>query len=340
MPDPANDPSGILNHVLERFQSLDVTGEIMIQDAHYKGTPNSDIHRGRWRRRDDKLVAVRQLRSYGFSDLTELHKSIALELRLWARLSHPNVLPLLGYCLNFGPYPALISEWMENGTVLEYLEKNKLADRFQMIQGVASGLHYLHEHDVVHSDLKCANVVVSPQGVPLLMDFGLSRLLVISSVIKTTKEMGGTLRWMARECFTGSDDDTLEERPTIATKETDIWALGVTAMEIITGELPYASAKSSGQIVADVISGKLPYKRAQGMDERLWRICAQCWSPIPSARPSMFEVVRALQGMQKTEEKCSQLIRGGMKSSIENVIQKFSTSSRWEVYCGSSVRRQ
>ena len=56
-----------------------------------------------------------------------MNQSIAEELRIWASLDHPNLLPLKGYvCIpEWGPYPAFVSDWMENGTVDRYIKDNQ-----------------------------------------------------------------------------------------------------------------------------------------------------------------------------------------------------------------------
>ena len=62
---------------------------------------------------------------YIFYEVSHFHgiKYLARELEVWARLHHPNILPLLGYTTDTAIYPALISEWMPNGTVLQYCLK-------------------------------------------------------------------------------------------------------------------------------------------------------------------------------------------------------------------------
>ena len=103
-----------------------------------------------------------------------MNYNIAEEPRIRASLDHPNLLPLKGYvCIpEWGPYPAFVSDWMENGTVDRYIKENQNVDslllvRFplltpwaklndiQQVKGIVAGLQYLHSRNVVHSDLKC-----------------------------------------------------------------------------------------------------------------------------------------------------------------------------------------
>jgi len=79
------------------------------------------------------------------------------EVRLWLKLKHPNVLPLLGFFLEgSNAIPNLVSEWMKNGTVTTYMQtRNPSATEMcTMVYGIASGLDYLHRNETVHSDLK------------------------------------------------------------------------------------------------------------------------------------------------------------------------------------------
>ncbi|OCB92096.1 kinase-like protein [Sanghuangporus baumii] len=120
---------------------------------------------------------------------------LAKEIRVWSGLYHRNVLPLLGYVIE-GEYPSLISEWMENGTVSRYMRKHPKTDLLQMILGIARGLEYIHGQGVIHSDIKAS--------------FGET----------SAHRVKGTVRWMAREL--------LEDPQAVHSKESDIWAFGMT----------------------------------------------------------------------------------------------------------------
>lgn len=96
-------------------------------------------------------------------------KAIAKEIKICSSLSHPNIVTFLGFMIERG-YPLLISEWIENGTLEEFLEANIRAQIGHIVRwlitikaldssnaqalGIAKGLKYLHDLDVIHSDLK------------------------------------------------------------------------------------------------------------------------------------------------------------------------------------------
>ena len=110
-------------------------------------------------------------------------QNLGREVRLWSKLDHPNVLPLLGYFFEGSkPIPNLVSEWMKNGTLIEYM-RDRLLDALEMcrivrffsissasqierdlhrkICEIASGLHYIHtEHNMIHADLKGVGLVL------------------------------------------------------------------------------------------------------------------------------------------------------------------------------------
>lgn len=134
----------------------------------------------------------------------------------------------------------LVSKWMENGTAFEYVKKHPTADVFQLVQGIAHGLEYLHDSNVVHSDIKSVcdpgksvpcynniniykdNVLVSDAGIPQICDFGLSRLTAASLHQTTTDSLRGSIRWLSFEFLNGGEYQNKH------TKETDVWAFGMT----------------------------------------------------------------------------------------------------------------
>ncbi|EJD03396.1 kinase-like protein, partial [Fomitiporia mediterranea MF3/22] len=142
------------------------------------------------------------------------------ELYIWSRLSHENVLPLQGFALDKG-FPIVISEWMANGTLREYLKKHPGCSVEDMILGITNGVDYLHKQNVVHSDLKADNVLINRDGHPVICDFGISRMVSATAAFAATTSGGfkGSVRWMARELILNGHH----------TRESDVWAFGMTA---------------------------------------------------------------------------------------------------------------
>ncbi|KIJ24293.1 hypothetical protein M422DRAFT_184590, partial [Sphaerobolus stellatus SS14] len=145
------------------------------------------------------------------------------EYLISASLSHFNVLPFLGYSNSFPPgnlfeVPALISPWMRNGTLLRYLGSNpdhnkppwfvfQLVDmHLQCLLGVANDINYLHQHNVVHGDIRAVcKILVSEEGFPCITDFRLPRTIRESEIgLTTMSEAAGSLRWMAPELLQGN----------------------------------------------------------------------------------------------------------------------------------------
>jgi len=165
-------------------------------------------------------VAIRRMRII-LQKERKFAKQMVREIRIWNRIDHPNILPMMGYIIESkdGAFPALVTPWMKDGTLREYLAANPEAQVIDLTDGVANGMEYLHSKEIVHADLKADNVLVSPTGKALVADFGISVLLSASQTLSTTTGgVKGSIRWMAKELFDGSN----------SSKESDVWAFGMT----------------------------------------------------------------------------------------------------------------
>ncbi|CAE6434342.1 unnamed protein product [Rhizoctonia solani] len=147
-------------------------------------------------------VAIKAWRTnaLGNCDYKTLKRS-GRELYCWSRMDHPNIHRLQGVIMLRGQYLGMVSEWMDNGNLHEYIRKHPDADRFKLCVDIASGLEYMHSTNTVHGDLKAANVLVSSDGVAKLSDFDFSVMSEMTSLgfSESSNLRTGSLRWMAPE---------------------------------------------------------------------------------------------------------------------------------------------
>ncbi|CAE6470757.1 unnamed protein product [Rhizoctonia solani] len=136
----------------------------------------------------------------------------------------------------------MISPWMDNGNLSQYVKSRPDVDRWALCIQVAEGLAYIHGIGMVHGDMKATNILVSDDGVVKIGDFGNSVLEECSlRCTATTKVGGGTIRWMARELLvpghqpgTPVDEDVHEGAITTPevdrNTKTDVYSLGMTIL--------------------------------------------------------------------------------------------------------------
>jgi len=233
---------------------------------------------------------VKQIRAFLRKD-PSLAKKLAKEIRIWAKLNHDNVLPLLGYFTEGDNLmPALVSEWMEKGTLHDFMKSFPRCGivACNMLRDIALGLAYLHSKEVIHADMKSHNVLISPSGTPLLADFGLSLALSQSqsTMGTTTASTKGTVRWMAIELFPTISGDP----PSNHDEKSDVWAFGMVVYELLTWGVPYKSKRNDVAVMMAIVNGELPEKPEDDNKSRmfnaLWELCCSCWQRNSESRPS------------------------------------------------------
>jgi len=247
---------------------------------------------------DSAQVAVKMLRipslenEYGDKTIKRLKR----EARVWRSLNHRNIVPLLGL-VSGKSGPGLVSPWYSYGNILQYIQVPNVR-REPLCEDVASGLRYLHEQDppIVHGDLKGDNVVVGMDGRAALCDFGLSIILDGGPTGFTSSTIGGTIRFLAQEQLSLSDN------PGSRSPSSDVYAYTCTYAEIMTGEPPFAWYRTPPPIIQAICQGDLPYKIDRIISDHDLSFLQFGWNPKPADRPTIAEICQALGMLQLAED--------------------------------------
>ncbi|KAJ8583885.1 kinase-like protein, partial [Rhizopogon salebrosus TDB-379] len=217
------------------------------------------------------------------------------ELKVWSRLKHDCILPLWGVANDFGPYPAMICPWVDNGTLTNFLEcrQDMLSsqDKFSLLKDITLGLQYLHSNSIVHGDLTGSNVLIGSNGRACLADFGLSTMILeFTGPSYLTSTIGGNIRWAAAELFEVPEDEGIVAAVPLST-ECDIYSFGSITLQVLTCKVPYYNVKGDNVVLGQVIRGKKPEPpKGSHIAPAHWEFIQQCWLPRTS-RPSISEIV-------------------------------------------------
>ncbi|KAF9649111.1 kinase-like protein [Thelephora ganbajun] len=206
----------------------------------------------------------------------------------------------------------MVSEWMENGNINQFIEKDRHANRAVLVPDVANGLKYLHDLRIVHGDLKGANILINKDRRACIADFGLTTITGVvthaaarssqASLISNESLMsftaGGTYRWMSPELLDPERFGIPQSEDNRPTRQSDCYALGMVIYEVLCGHHPYVEIQSDFLVVNTIMEGVRPEKPVGatrlGFTEGLWRILESCWLEDRSERPSVKNILPCL----------------------------------------------
>ncbi len=187
--------------------------------------------------RDDqqfqKRVAIKMLRP-GFYTAEIVHR-FRNERQTLAALDHPNIVKLLDGGSTDSGLPYLVMDYVEGAPIDQFCRVNLLSirSRLQLFLTVSAAVQYAHKNLVIHRDLKPGNILITKDGVPRLLDFGIAKLLnpefLETPLITRTESRPMTLEYASPEQVRGEP----------VTESSDIYSMGVLLYELLAGRRPY-----------------------------------------------------------------------------------------------------
>ncbi|GFY89811.1 protein kinase superfamily protein [Actinidia rufa] len=258
------------------------------------------------------VVAVKKLNSESMQGFEEWQS----EINFLGRLSHPNLVKLLGYCWEEDEL-LLVYEFMQKGSLENHLFGRGSAVqslpwdiRIKILIGAAQGLSFLHasEKQVIYRDFKASNILLDGSYNAKISDFGLAKLGPSASKSHVTTRVMGTSGYAAPEY--------------VATGhlyvKSDVYGFGVVLVEMLTGLRAVDTNRPSGKhnlvewikpylsdrrklknIMDSHLEGKYPSKAAP----QIAQLALYCLGPEPKTRPSMKEVVEKLEHIGTSTDK-------------------------------------
>ncbi|XP_010453809.1 PREDICTED: receptor-like kinase LIP1 [Camelina sativa] len=269
----------------------------------YKGTLQST----------GQLVAVKQLDKHGLHG----NKEFQAEVLSLAKLEHPNLVKLIGYCAD-GDQRLLVFEYVSGGSLQDHLYEQKPGEkpmdwitRMKIAFGAAQGLDYLHDKvnpPVIYRDLKASNILLDAEFYPKLCDFGMHNLEpgTGDSLFLSSRVMD-TYGYSAPEYTRGED----------LTVKSDVYSFGVVLLELITGRRAIDTTKPNDE--QNLVAWAQPIfrdpKRYPDMADPLMKknfserglnqavaITSMCLQEEPTARPLISDVTVALSFLSMSTE--------------------------------------
>ncbi|KAL8540674.1 hypothetical protein ACS0TY_002058 [Phlomoides rotata] len=189
-----------------------------------------------------KEVSLLDQGSQGQESIIQLEQ----EISLLKQFQHENVVRYLGTDRDDAKLYIFL-ELVTKGSLAKLYEKYQLRDSQVSVytRQILSGLNYLHCRNVVHRDIKCANILVDVSGSVKLTDFGLAKATKLNDI----KSCKGTPFWMAPEVVNRKNHGY--------GRAADIWSLGCTVLEMLTGQIPYSHLEGM-QALFRIGRGELP----------------------------------------------------------------------------------
>ncbi|MCY7352588.1 MAG: protein kinase [Cytophagaceae bacterium] len=193
----------------------------------------------------ERTVAVKMLHPHLLSQglFMERFRNEALIL---ARLNHPN-LAVLFNLLKEGTDQFMVMEYIEGESLEKLIQKAGAlppAVAAELVRQGLEGLHHAHRKGILHRDIKPANLMVTPEGVVKLMDFGIARVAGGERLTQINRVVG-TLEYMAPELLQGQE-------PSPAS---DVYAMGILLYELLSGKVPFAS-RTDQQLMQAILHDK------------------------------------------------------------------------------------
>ncbi|AYU75944.1 protein kinase, putative [Leishmania donovani] len=291
--------------------------QMLLDDSDLEGwTPLKTIGKGSFGAvytallRNGRTVCCKVI-ELGTVESEEEMEKLRNEIALMRRLRHPNCVQYYGSLedkvqntLN------IFMEYVSGGTLTSFVAKFKsipLETLRQWVYQMVCGVKYLHECGIVHRDIKGDNVLVSVDGIVKLADFGCSKAIDdVCSATHGCSTMVGTPYWMAPEvikCEAGGYG-----------VKSDIWSIGCTIVEMLTGKPPWPECNSMWAAVYKIANSTgLPTEIPADIDPELMDLLQRCFERNPKLRPTAADMLSHPFLAKVTEGVASPLEKSGRK---------------------------
>ncbi len=223
----------------------------------------------------ERLVAIKSLRLNSTQDSPELIETLRKEAKTVGRMQHPNIVAIY----DAGDYRGglyLVFEYVEGQMLADHLKKpgeTSIERATAITRDIVSGMAFAHEQNVIHCDLKPANILLNQDGAAKITDFGIARIL--SGKQDEQNGLIGTPRYMAPEYISQG----------LQGPASDVFALGLICHEILTGQNAIRGRKLA-DIFAQITEGDIPPPSDENprVDEKLDGIVMRALAKDPRER--------------------------------------------------------
>ncbi|XP_047942394.1 calmodulin-binding receptor-like cytoplasmic kinase 3 [Salvia hispanica] len=255
---------------------------------------------------DGQVVAIKRARKEHFEALRTEFRS---EVELLAKIEHRNLVKLLGY-LEKGNERLIITEYVPNGTLREYLDGNKgkildFNQRLEIAIDVAHGLTYLHlyaEKQIIHRDVKSSNILLTESLRAKVADFGFAKLGDDADKTHVSTKVKGTVGYLDPEYM----------KTYQLTTKSDVYSFGILLIEILTGRRPVDLKRVPDERVTvkwvfrkynegrfwEMVDPLMHEKIDKEILAKMFGLAIHCVAPTRADRPDMKAVGEQLWGIR------------------------------------------
>lgn len=254
------------------------------------GSGLTAVYRGHWR---GMVVALKQ-----FNDRFLTHqqqKKFLREAYFMQEIQSEYVVAFYDFILH--PRPCLIMEYVSGGTLWQLLRENGKVlswdKRLLFSNDLLHAIEVMHDHNVVHGDVKSLNMLVGATGRLKIGDFDCAVHACSTANLPIAADNKWTLRWVAPEVARGE---------TGVTKASDIYSLGMVLWEIMTGNVPFFTLQSDEEVEQEIIANRTEFLHSDVMPmspepaPKLARLIKACWL-AHQQRPSIKGAIAHMEGV-------------------------------------------